>query len=170
MPCDIPSIDMLSYHPYPQPFYSSLTNPTSSVDSTRSRPWTLIHFGFLPPLPPLKFYSRQQLSLIPACIFTPSTPREVSTGLQIVKTYDCQFAVRSGGHGIPPGWSNSDGGVNINLDTLNEVELLEVGITRVGPGANWGQVYEVLDPLNISVVGGRSAEVGVGRFILGGKC
>jgi hypothetical protein len=39
----------------------------------------------------------------------------------------------------------------------------------VGPGANWGRAYEVLDPLNISVVGGRSAEVGVGGFILGGK-
>jgi hypothetical protein len=39
----------------------------------------------------------------------------------------------------------------------------------VGPGANWGRVYGVLDPLNISVVGGRSAEVGVGGFTLGGK-
>jgi hypothetical protein len=44
-----------------------------------------------------------------------------------------------------------------------------VGVARVGPGANWGQVYGVLDPLNISVVGGRSAEVGVGGVILGGK-
>ena len=41
--------------------------------------------------------------------------------------------------------------------------------TRVGPGNNWGDVYEVLDPLGVSVVGGRESGVGVGGLTLGGE-
>jgi FAD/FMN-containing dehydrogenase len=118
------------------------------------------------------YYAVQQSELTPACTFTPSTPQELSAGLQIIKDYGCHFAVRSGGHGTPGGWSSSDGGVNINLGIFNEIELLEEeddGITRVGAGARWGDVLGKLLPLNVSVVGGRSADVGVGGFILGGE-
>jgi hypothetical protein len=66
--------------------------------------------------------------------------------------------------------------VSIDLGGFNEVELLESGvesegnqgIVRVGTGARWRDVYGVLLPLGISPVGGRSADVGVGGFILGG--
>jgi FAD/FMN-containing dehydrogenase len=62
--------------------------------------------------------------------------------------------------------------VSIDLGKMNEVELLDgenEGFTRVGTGAKWGDVYGKLLPLNISIVGGRSADVGVGGFILGGS-
>jgi FAD/FMN-containing dehydrogenase len=66
--------------------------------------------------------------------------------------------------------------VSIDLGGFNEVELLESEsaceenqrVVRVGTGARWGEVYGVLLPLGISPVGGRSADVGVGGFILGG--
>ena len=111
---------------------------------------------------------------MPACVFTPASPQDLSTGLQIIKSYECHFAVRSGGHGISAGCSNSDGGVSIDLGSLNSVELLEnesegERIARVGTGARWGDVYAALEPIGVAPVGGRSADVGVGGFILGGE-
>ncbi|KAE9378505.1 FAD-binding domain-containing protein [Stipitochalara longipes BDJ] len=120
-----------------------------------------------------QFYSIQQSSLVPACVFTPSSPQDLSAGLQIIKDYGCHFAVRSGGHARAAGWSSSDGGVSIDLGSLNSVELLEnegegERIVRVGTGARWGDVYAALEPFGVFPVGGRSADVGVGGFILGG--
>ncbi len=42
-------------------------------------------------------------------------------------------------------------------------------ILRVGTGARWDNVYAALEPFGIAPVGGRSADVGVGGFILGGE-
>jgi FAD/FMN-containing dehydrogenase len=65
--------------------------------------------------------------------------------------------------------------VSIDLERINGVEFLPyegekhgIGSVRVGSGARWSDVYEVLEGVNESVVGGRSADVGVGGFILGG--
>ncbi|KAL8773027.1 MAG: hypothetical protein Q9209_002047 [Squamulea sp. 1 TL-2023] len=41
-------------------------------------------------------------------------------------------------------------------------------MTSVGPGARWEDVYSKLDPLNLSVVGGRVLTVGVAGLTLGG--
>lgn len=158
-------------------FIASLPSPDNSqCTALQSSLGSLVHLSPQPPSHASKFYAKQQQELIPACIFTPSSPQDLSTGLGIIKSYGCQFAVRSGGHGTPAGWSNADGGVSIDLGGFNEVELLESGvesegnqgIVRVGTGARWGDVYGVLLPLGISPVGGRSADVGVGGFILGG--
>jgi len=64
--------------------------------------------------------------------------------------------------------------VSIDLGNLNSVELLEDQdegevTARVGSGARWGNVYAALEPFGLLPVGGRSAEVGVGGFILGGE-
>lgn len=37
----------------------------------------------------------------------------------------------------------------------------------VSPATKWDQLYEQLDPLNLTVVGGRVAGVGVGGLVLG---
>lgn len=37
----------------------------------------------------------------------------------------------------------------------------------VSPAAKWDDLYELLDPLNLTVVGGRVAGVGVGGLALG---
>lgn len=39
----------------------------------------------------------------------------------------------------------------------------------VGPGNRWVEVYTALEPLGLTVIGGRSASVGVGGFLQGGK-
>lgn len=38
----------------------------------------------------------------------------------------------------------------------------------MGVGASWGDVYAFLDPLGLSVAGGRAAQVGVGGLTIGG--
>lgn len=41
-------------------------------------------------------------------------------------------------------------------------------LASLGPGGTWASVYEALEPHGIAVTGGRSAQVGVGGFLLGG--
>jgi hypothetical protein len=52
---------------------------------------------------------------------------------------------------------------------LSDVEFDESeGLVRVGAGATWGEVYEELEKVNKTVVGGRLTGVGVGGLLLGG--
>lgn len=61
-----------------------------------------------------------------------------------------------------PGASNSAGGVTVDLRGLNSVELsADKSSVFVGIGATWDAVYNKLDPLGLSVAGGRVAGVGV---------
>lgn len=77
--------------------------------------------------------------------------------------------MKSGGHAAFPGASNTQDGITIDLQLLNELTVSDdKTITRVGPGNRWVDVYEHLTPLGLSVVGGRVAEIGVGGLILGG--
>jgi len=81
----------------------------------------------------------------------------------------CRFAVRSGGHSTVPGAVNSDGGVTIDLRALNSVKLSEdKSIAHIGVGARWGEVYTYLESFDLSVTGGRVAQVGVGGLTIGG--
>jgi FAD/FMN-containing dehydrogenase len=78
--------------------------------------------------------------------------------------------VKSGGHAAFAGASSIENGILVNLAKLNEVTLSgDRKTTRVGVGNVWSDVYEVLDPLGVSVVGGREAGVGVGGLTLGGR-
>lgn len=118
-----------------------------------------------------EFYSARQRDVIPACIVTPLSGADVSQALKTIKQYQCIFAVKSGGHAMFPGASNAPGGITIDLRKLNLIAFdEETQTTEVGPGNRWADVYKVLEPLNKTVVGGRSSQVGVGGFILGGEC
>lgn len=80
-----------------------------------------------------------------------------------------RFAIRSGGHTPFAGAANIDNGVTIDLSRLNSVSLSsDRGVAHVGTGTRRIQVYQKLDPLNLTVVGGRVTGIGVGGFILGG--
>jgi FAD/FMN-containing dehydrogenase len=59
--------------------------------------------------------------------------------------------------------------VTIDLRGLDHIDL-DPGHTNVsvGSGATWKSVYSYLDPLNLTVNGGRTANVGVGGLTLGG--
>lgn len=68
------------------------------------------------------------------------------------------------------GFSNVEGGITIDLVRMKDITISEDGgIVNVGAGCRWGEIYEVVEPRGLMVVGGRDSTVGVGGFLLGGK-
>jgi hypothetical protein len=105
----------------------------------------------------------------PNCIVVASSTRSLQEAVNYLTRNNVQFAVRSGGHTIKPGGSNIDNGVLIDLSRLNQIEYDIVGrVATVGSGARWGDVYRELEPHNVTVVGGRLNDIGVGGLVLGG--
>ncbi|KAL4998711.1 hypothetical protein BDV10DRAFT_194239 [Aspergillus recurvatus] len=126
------------------------------------------------------YFSQQNAALRPLCVVSPADANDVATAIasitrtsSLLNTEDklqCRFAVRSGGHtSLVGGASNIQNGITIDLSALNSIRLSDDQTTAsVGVGATWGEVYAYLDPLNLSVAGGRAAQVGVGGLTLGG--
>ncbi|EON68741.1 hypothetical protein W97_07999 [Coniosporium apollinis CBS 100218] len=115
------------------------------------------------------YWSQQQQQTYPVCRFTPAEAREVSAAIHLVRATQCRFAVKSGGHASFEGGSNIQNGLAIDLSGLSALKLSnDSSILCVGPGNRWEDVYAFLDPLDLSVVGGRNGDVGVGGLTLGG--
>lgn len=77
--------------------------------------------------------------------------------------------MKSGGHAAFAGASDIEGGITIDLKNLKEITVSKDRcVTRLGPGNQWFDVYSTLEPLNLTVVGGRVADIGVGGLLLGG--
>ncbi|EED20044.1 conserved hypothetical protein [Talaromyces stipitatus ATCC 10500] len=118
------------------------------------------------------YFSRQEQEVKPECVVIPQSTNDVSEIVATMTAFawiGAQFAVRGGGHSIYAGAANIQGGVTIDLSSLNEVTVSpDKSTVDLGPGGKWGAVYEVLDPLQITVSGGRDSDVGVGGYLLGG--
>ncbi len=115
------------------------------------------------------YWSNQQAETLPACRVQPETAKDVSAALLVTAYFKCPFAVKSGGHAAFKGASNIDGGLTIDLSNLNMIQVSNDNtLTQVGAGNRWIDVYMHLDPLQLSVVGGRVADIGVGGLTLGG--
>lgn len=110
------------------------------------------------------YFSQQECAVQPACIVLPETASDVSAAVLFLRESNegrTQFAIRSGGHTDWAGAANIADGVVIDLGKLNAVELSEDQSTiTVGVGASWDMLYARLDPLGLSVNGGRAAGVG----------
>ncbi|KAL8897006.1 MAG: hypothetical protein Q9207_007434 [Kuettlingeria erythrocarpa] len=114
------------------------------------------------------YWSTQEQSIRPACVLTPSSAPEVSVALKALAG-SCRFAVKSGGHMAQAGAANIQGGVTMDLRNLNHSSISpDQSTVTIGPGLRWGQVYTLLAAYGLAVPGGRSAEVGVGGYRLGG--
>jgi FAD/FMN-containing dehydrogenase len=82
---------------------------------------------------------------------------------------ECPFAAKSGGHVPFSGASNVADGITVDLAGLNEVTIhRDKKTVSVGAGNKWVDVYRKLEDQEITVVGGRIADVGVGGLTLGG--
>lgn len=118
------------------------------------------------------YFSLQEQELSPSCIVRPKTSADVAKTVSIMRGFlkqGGQFAVRGGGHTSFSGAANINYGVTIDLGHLNMVEVsLDRKTVTIGPGARFSQVWQVLDPLKLSITGGRDSDVGVGGYILGG--
>lgn len=122
-------------------------------------------------------FSIQETNVRPECFVQPSSAQEVALIINKVNAARSesnagdavQFAVKSGGHTAWAGSANIEHGITIDLAKLNKVHVVpDNKTTRIGPGARWSDVYDRLDSMGLAVVGGRTAQVGVGGLMLGG--
>ncbi|MCJ1451511.1 hypothetical protein MMC28_001849 [Mycoblastus sanguinarius] len=68
-----------------------------------------------------------------------------------------------------PGLANVAAGVAIDLSSITNVTVSpDRKTTSAGGDARWGAIYSQLDARNLSIVGGRVFDIGIGGFALGG--
>jgi FAD/FMN-containing dehydrogenase len=78
------------------------------------------------------------------------------------------FAIKGGGHSTNQGFSSTTG-VQIAMSRFRQIEYdPKLQSVVVGAGLIWDEVYGALEPLNVTVVGGRVIGIGVAGFTLGG--
>ncbi|KAI7201537.1 hypothetical protein KC316_g672 [Hortaea werneckii] len=115
------------------------------------------------------YWSAVQAEVEPYCFFEPEDSVAVAVTMLLSRLTQCPFAVKSGGHAAFANASNIAGGITINMARMNEVKLSEdESVAKVGPGNTWYDVYTALEDRNLTVVGGRVADIGVGGLTLGG--
>ncbi|KAF2726626.1 FAD binding domain-containing protein [Polyplosphaeria fusca] len=115
------------------------------------------------------YWSVQQASVDPRCVFRPAEARQVSALVLLSRLSQCPFAVKSGGHAAFAGASSIQGGITVSLSRFNQVSLSEnKQSATIGPGNVWYDVYTALEPHQVTVIGGRVAGIGVGGLTLGG--
>jgi len=93
--------------------------------------------------------------------------RDVAASLTFVKEQNAEFAVLAGGHNMNKAASST--GIVIDLRQINHSFYRKKSQTvSVGPGLRWGALDTYLTPFNVSTVGGRVSDVGIGGFLTGG--
>ncbi|KAK7188830.1 hypothetical protein DPSP01_007647 [Paraphaeosphaeria sporulosa] len=115
------------------------------------------------------YWSGQQASVDPHCIFSPAVARDVSILVLIARLTRCPFAIKSGGHAAFAGASSIQGGITVSFKDMKSIELSEDKSTAsIEPGNTWYDVYHTLEPEDLAVIGGRVSAIGVGGLTLGG--
>ena len=122
------------------------------------------------------YWSKQEETLAPSCIVTPTSTDDVVTAIKTLTqlnkggSLEVTFAIRGGGHTPWAGSANINGGVTIDLRSINTVTVNhDKTVASIGAGAIWGDVYRAMDSLGLAVVGGRGSSIGVGGLLTGGK-
>ncbi|RMD39443.1 hypothetical protein DV735_g5688, partial [Chaetothyriales sp. CBS 134920] len=116
-----------------------------------------------------RYWSLANAENVPACVFLPVQATDVAYAVKVLNQYDTvNWAVKGGGHNPNVGFSSTDGGVLIALETLAGVTLDDQKLAHVGAGARWGAVISALEPYGVAVVSGRLGDVGVAGLTLGG--
>lgn len=114
-------------------------------------------------------WDQKQQEVISACRVTPNSAQEVASILQTLVNNSCRFAVKSGGHARNPDDSVSVEGVTIDLVRMKSLEPSSDRETvRLGAGNTLYTIYSGLEQYNLSTIGGRVADVGLGGYALGG--
>ena len=102
------------------------------------------------------YWSAQQNSVDPYCVFKPSSAIKVSAVVLLSRLTQCPFAVKGGGHAAFAGGSSIQGGITVALEKLDEITLSsDKKIAAIGPGNRWGNVYKTLEQYGLEVIGGR---------------
>lgn len=91
----------------------------------------------------------------------------VREAVLFAKQEGLEISIKSGGHSFE-GFSSNDGGIQINLSLLNEINWLENEMVSIGPGCLLRDIYDELLPKNRIVPAGSCGTVGLGGLALGG--
>lgn len=93
----------------------------------------------------------------------------MSAAVLVSRATQCPFAAKSGGHAPFASGSSIEGGITISFEKMKEVSLSrDKKIASIGPGNIWGPVFEELTKSDVTVVGGRLYDIGVGGLTTGG--
>ncbi|KAI1172034.1 oxidoreductase FAD-binding protein [Nemania sp. FL0916] len=120
------------------------------------------------------YYSGQERDLQPACVFRPTATHDVSYFVKTITTSgggkpSSQFAIRGGGHTLFRGAANINGGITVDMRSMNSLTLnKDQTVASVGGGGIWSDLYPQLVPHNLTVVGGRFPGIALGGFLTGG--
>ncbi|CAI6334757.1 unnamed protein product [Periconia digitata] len=121
------------------------------------------------------FYSAQEQSIKPSCIVIPTSKQDVSTAVTILNVGfqasipGCSFAVRGGGHTPFAGAANIEGGVTLDMQSMNSVTIASNKQSAViGAGNRFGNAYGPFDDQDLAMIGGRLTTVGAGGLLTGG--
>lgn len=107
--------------------------------------------------------------LNPACVLIPTSAEQVSTAVRAIKAVNGSFAAKGGSHTAIAGANSIDGDVLIAFSNMTHMRLSDdLGYVHIGPGLRWGEVYNYLEPFDLTVAGGRVAPVGVPGLLLAG--
>jgi FAD/FMN-containing dehydrogenase len=102
------------------------------------------------------YWSAQQGSLNPSCVFKPSKTLEVSAVVLLARFYQCPFAVKGGGHAAWAGASSIEDGITISMENFKQAKVAANKKTvDIGPGLRWIDTYKAVEAYGLSVVGGR---------------
>lgn len=128
------------------------------------------------------YWAQQEREVRQACIVQPREASEVASVINILKREhgrqrpstggcdDVLFAVRGGGQSPVPGGASAKGGVLIDLTLMREVTVSDDRESvALGAGTRWVDVLRLLDREGLTAVGGRSSDVGVAGYTLGGQ-
>ena len=105
-----------------------------------------------------------------AYVVYPAVPSDIVEILRFARSQSppLDIAVKCDGHD-PSGASSSEGGIVIDLASINHVKVSEDKKTiAVGGGALWGAIYDEVEKHGLEVVGAGFGSVGVGGFTTGG--
>ncbi len=103
----------------------------------------------------------------PAIIALCKNTAGVSAAIQYAAAHDLPVAVKSGGHCME-GFSCNNGGMVINLSSMNGIHWIDEETVQLEPGCRLSEIYDALLPKKKIIPGGSCAGVGIGGLVLGG--
>lgn len=103
----------------------------------------------------------------PKIIALCKTTKGVIKAIEKAKEQKLKISIKSGGHCME-GFSSNNGGLVINLSLMNNLDLIDKNIIKVGPAITLKQLYETLIPLGYYIPGGSCQSVAIGGLALGG--
>jgi FAD/FMN-containing dehydrogenase len=104
----------------------------------------------------------------PAMIARCAVTDDVVRSIEFARKNNLVISVRSGGHD-PAGFSSNDGGLLVDLGSMNAIKLNPDRMTAsVEPGAHVGELYGSLSGQGLVAVSGGCQSVGVGGITTGG--